>query len=173
MSATFISATYSIYPRPERRRREGRRKENANAWQSSPYQNKVFLCSFLWSLFIFLQIFPRCYIPIFDGLVFKLIFDFQIFVQLGQAGHRHPFIPLSVSFGLVQKPFWWYLGELIKCQRQWDNCRIDWSYCYHMGSSIKSNCYHMGSSIKSNCYHKGSSIKSNCYHMGSSSIKAD
>ena len=30
-SKTFITATYSTFARPERRRREGRRKENANA----------------------------------------------------------------------------------------------------------------------------------------------
>ena len=41
MSAAFISATYSTYARPECQRRKGRRKENANAWRSSPYQNIV------------------------------------------------------------------------------------------------------------------------------------
>ena len=55
MSATFISATYSTYAHPERRRREGRRKENAHVWRSSPYQNIVVISLFF--SFIFVQIF--------------------------------------------------------------------------------------------------------------------
>ena len=51
MSATFISAAYSTYARPERRRREGRRKEIANAWRSFPFQNIVISVFFLLSLF--------------------------------------------------------------------------------------------------------------------------
>ena len=40
--------------------------KNANAWRSSPFQNIVISLFFS---FIFVQIFPRCYTPIFDGLV--------------------------------------------------------------------------------------------------------
>ena len=71
VSATFISATYSTYAQPELRRREGWRKENADAWRSTPYQNMVISLFFS---FIVVQIFPRCYIPIFDGLVFLWLY---------------------------------------------------------------------------------------------------
>ena len=58
---------------------------------------------------------------------------FKICVQLGQdtgtllwLNVRSTFSPLSVSIGLVQKPFWSYLAQLIKCQCQWGNYRLDW-----------------------------------------------
>ena len=50
------SAIYSTHARPERRRREGHCKTNANAWRSSPFQNIVIPLFFS---FIFVQIFSN------------------------------------------------------------------------------------------------------------------
>ena len=50
------SAIYSTHARPERRRRKGHCKTNANAWRSSPFQNIVIPLFFS---FIFVQIFSN------------------------------------------------------------------------------------------------------------------
>ena len=74
-------ASPTTYAWPERRRREGWQKK-ANAWRSSPFRNIVLFYffvvffSFVLSFsFLFIQIFPncsRCYISIFDGLVYSI-----------------------------------------------------------------------------------------------------
>ena len=70
---------YDIYPyiQPERRGREGRHKENANAWRSPPYQNIVVSLFFS---FIFVQFFCKSFHgAISPSLMVLLFLDFWFF----------------------------------------------------------------------------------------------
>ena len=75
---------------------------------------------------------PTC---VLQGIAWshQTLSGFNICVQLGQdtgtllwLNVRSTFSPLSVTIGLVQKPFWSYLAQLIKYQCSWGNYRVDW-----------------------------------------------